>query len=38
VAEHVITREAPTHRAWDATLAPVLEVDAGDAVFEGAGA
>jgi acetamidase/formamidase len=33
VAEHVITREAPTHRAWDATLAPVLELDAGDVVI-----
>ena len=32
MAEHVITRDAPTHRAWDATLAPVLEVEPGDVV------
>jgi len=32
VAEHAITRDAPTHRSWDATLAPVLEVDPGDVV------
>jgi acetamidase/formamidase len=30
--EHVITREHPTHRVWDATLAPVLEVEPGDVV------
>jgi acetamidase/formamidase len=32
VAEHVITRDEPTHRRWDATLAPVLEVEPGDVV------
>ena len=32
MAEHVITRDEPTHRRWDATLAPVREVDAGDVV------
>jgi acetamidase/formamidase len=32
VAEHVITRDQPTHRSWDATLAPVLEIEAGDVV------
>jgi acetamidase/formamidase len=32
LAEHEITREAPTHRSWDETLAPVLEVDPGDVV------
>jgi acetamidase/formamidase len=32
VAEHAITREQATHRSWDATLAPVLEVDPGDVV------
>ena len=32
MAEHLISRDAPTHRRWDATLAPVLEVDAGDEV------
>ena len=32
MAEHVITREEPTHRHWDATLAPVLEIDPGDVV------
>ena len=32
MAEHVITRDEPTHRRWDATLAPVLEVEAGDVV------
>jgi len=32
VAEHVITRGEPTHRHWDATLAPVLEVEPGDVV------
>jgi acetamidase/formamidase len=32
LAEHVITRDEPTHRRWDATLAPVLEVDAGDVI------
>jgi acetamidase/formamidase len=32
VAEHVITRDEPTHRRWDATLAPVLEIEAGDVV------
>jgi acetamidase/formamidase len=32
LAEHVITRDEPTHRRWDATLAPVLEVDPGDVV------
>jgi acetamidase/formamidase len=33
MAEHVITREDPTHRVWDATLAPVVEVDPGDVVI-----
>jgi acetamidase/formamidase len=32
MAEHQITRDQPTHRSWDATLAPVLEVDPGDVV------
>jgi len=32
VAEHAIKRDAPTHRSWDATLAPVIEVDPGDVV------
>src|SRR3712207_4224793 len=32
MAEHVITREHPTHRGWDETLAPVIEVDPGDEV------
>lgn len=32
MAEHVIARDRPTHRSWDATLAPVLEVDPGDVV------
>jgi acetamidase/formamidase len=32
MAEHVIARDQPTHRSWDATLAPVLEVDPGDVV------
>jgi acetamidase/formamidase len=32
MAEHLITREEPTHRSWDETLAPVLEVDPGDVV------
>jgi acetamidase/formamidase len=32
VAEHIITRDEPTHRRWDATLAPVLEIDPGDVV------
>ena len=32
MAEHVITRAEPTHRRWDATLAPVLEVEPGDVV------
>ena len=32
MAEHVITREHPTHRTWDATLEPVVEVDPGDVV------
>jgi acetamidase/formamidase len=32
VADHVITRDEPTHRSWDTTLAPVLEIDPGDVV------
>ena len=32
MAEHEITRDAPTHRSWDETLAPVLEIDPGDVV------
>jgi acetamidase/formamidase len=32
MTEHNITRGHPTHRVWDATLDPVLEVDAGDVV------
>ena len=32
MAEHVITRDEPTHRRWDATLAPVVEIDPGDVV------
>lgn len=32
MAEHVITRDEPTHRRWEADLAPVLEVDPGDVV------
>src|SRR4051794_37049442 len=32
MAEHVITRAHPTHRSWDETLAPVVEVDPGDVV------
>ena len=32
MADHLITRDRPTHRSWDATLAPVLEVDPGDVV------
>jgi acetamidase/formamidase len=33
MSEHVITRDQPTHRRWDATLAPVIEVDPGDVVI-----
>jgi acetamidase/formamidase len=29
---HEITRDAPTHRSWDETLGPVLEIDPGDIV------
>jgi acetamidase/formamidase len=32
MAEHLITREQPTHRRWDETLAPVLEIEPGDVV------
>jgi acetamidase/formamidase len=32
MTEHHITRGHPTHRVWDATLDPVLEVDPGDVV------
>src|SRR5215213_532513 len=32
MGEHVITRAEATHRSWDATLAPVLEVEPGDVV------
>jgi acetamidase/formamidase len=32
MAEHLITREDPTHTSWDETLAPVLEIDPGDVV------
>jgi acetamidase/formamidase len=33
MTEHVITRDQPTHNAWDATLEPVLEVEPGDVVI-----
>jgi acetamidase/formamidase len=33
MSEHVITRDQPTHRKWDATLTPVLEVEPGDVVI-----
>jgi acetamidase/formamidase len=33
MTEHVITRDMPTHKKWDATLEPVLEVDPGDVVI-----
>src|SRR5919206_473063 len=33
MTEHHITRDHPTHRVWDATLDPVLEVDPGDVVI-----
>jgi acetamidase/formamidase len=32
MADHLITRDEPTHRSWDATLAPVVEVEPGDVV------
>jgi acetamidase/formamidase len=32
MADHLITRDEPTHRNWDATLAPVVEVEPGDVV------
>jgi acetamidase/formamidase len=32
MGEHVITRDQPTHRQWNATLPPVLEVEPGDEV------
>jgi acetamidase/formamidase len=32
MAEHLITRDDPTHTSWDATLAPVLEVEPGAVV------
>jgi acetamidase/formamidase len=32
MADHVITRDQPTHRRWEAELEPVLEIDPGDTV------
>jgi acetamidase/formamidase len=32
MTEHTISRDGPTHRRWDATLDPVLEVEPGDVV------
>jgi acetamidase/formamidase len=32
MAEHLIDRDAPTHRSWDETIEPVLEIDPGDTV------
>jgi acetamidase/formamidase len=32
MGEHVITREHPTHRRWDASLPPVVEAEPGDVV------
>lgn len=32
MAEHEIDRGRPTHRRWDVSLAPVLEIDPGDVV------
>jgi len=32
MAEHLITHDVPTHRSWDETLAPVLEIEPGDVV------
>ena len=31
--EHLIRRDHPTHRLWDATLEPLLEVEPGDVVI-----
>jgi len=32
VAEHLISRETPTHRRWDVDIEPVLYVQSGDVV------
>ncbi len=32
VAEHVITRDAPTHRRWDVDTEPVVRIQPGDIV------
>jgi acetamidase/formamidase len=32
VADHVISREAPTHRKWDVGIEPVLRIQPGDVV------
>jgi acetamidase/formamidase len=32
MAEHVITRDAPTHRRWDETVEPVVSVQPGDVI------
>jgi acetamidase/formamidase len=32
MAEHLIDRDAATHRSWDETIEPVLEIDPGDTV------
>ena len=32
MAEHLISRETPTHRRWDVDIEPVLHVESGDVV------
>ena len=32
MAEHLIARDAPTHRRWDVDIEPVLQVEPGDVV------
>jgi acetamidase/formamidase len=32
MAQHVIDLDAPTHRRWDVTVPPVIEIDPGDTV------
>ena len=32
MAEHLISRETPTHRRWDVDIEPVLRVESGDVV------
>jgi acetamidase/formamidase len=32
VTEHVIALDAPTHRRWDETIEPVIEIEPGDTV------